>query len=49
METSVLTDHKVIYLVIDLSENINKNIRTQTHWKLNKAILEDDLFQQLNF
>lgn len=46
IETSVLTDHKVIYLVIVLNGNIGNNIRTRTHWKLNKAILENELFKK---
>ncbi len=47
IETSVLTDHKVIYLVIVLNGNIGNNIRTRTHWKLNKAILENELFKKV--
>lgn len=45
IETSVLTDHKVICLVIALDGNTG-NIRTGTHWKLNKAILGDELFKK---
>ncbi len=46
IETSVLTDHKAIHLVIVLNGNIGNNIRTRTHWKLNKAILENKLFKK---
>ncbi len=43
LESSVLTDHKVIFL--SLNTNISKEEKTCTYWKMNQNILTDVQFR----
>lgn len=44
IESSVLTDHKAIYLTLNLTETTEAK-KNKSYWKFNKTLLEDDLFK----
>ena len=48
IEPSVLTDHKLIYISVNLNNTKDQDKRTRTsYWKLNNTFLEDKQFPSM--